>query len=94
MSGGYFNYQQYKITEIADQIQEAIDNNDSDELDRYGDSRGRGYSFAIIARFREAVKALRLAQVYAQRCDWLLSDDDGEDSFIRRLESDLRGLEE
>jgi hypothetical protein len=94
MSGGYFDYQQYQIAQIADDIEMVIENNDCQRLNEYGDRVGRGYSFATIARFREAVQALRLAQVYAQRIDWLLSDDDGEDSFSRRLESDLRGLGE
>lgn len=42
---------------------------------------------------KEAVKALRVAQVYAQRVDWLLSGDDGEESFLRRLEEELKKIE-
>lgn len=32
------------------------------------------------------------AQVYAQRIDWLLSGDDGEDNFHLRLKEDLANL--
>jgi hypothetical protein len=42
---------------------------------------------------KEAVKALKIAQVYAQRVDWLLSGDDGEESFLRRLDDELKKLE-
>ena len=38
---------------------------------------------------REAIKQLKIAAVYAQRVDWLLSGDDGEESFIERLEENL-----
>jgi hypothetical protein len=33
-----------------------------------------------------------MAQVYAHRVDWLLSGDDGEESFLRRLAEDLKNL--
>jgi hypothetical protein len=35
---------------------------------------------------------LKIAQVYAQRVDWLVSGDDGEESFITRLDEDLNKL--
>ena len=94
MSGGYFDYQQYKIAQIDDEIEMVIANNGCQRVNEWGDKVGRGYSPEVIARFREAVRSLRLAQVYAQRIDWLLSDDDGEDSFLRRLEADLKEVEE
>jgi hypothetical protein len=93
MSGGHFNYSQYQIIQIADDIETVIFNNNDDTLDEYGDRRGRHYNDDVIARFREAVKVLRVAYVYAQRADWLLSDDDGEDSFISRMDAELSGLD-
>ena len=36
---------------------------------------------------------LRKAAIYAQRIDWLLSGDDGEESFIRRLYDELEQLD-
>ena len=41
---------------------------------------------------KEAVKALKIAQEYAQRVDWLLSGDDGDESFLRRIDEDLKNL--
>ena len=50
------------------------------------------YSKETVAEFRKAVRLLRKAYVYAQRIDWLLSGDDGEDNFHRRLKEDLKEL--
>ena len=51
------------------------------------------YPDEVIEKFKEAVKILRAAETYAHRIDWLLSNDDGEDSFLRRLKEDLEALE-
>ena len=93
MSGGYFNYDQHRIGNIADDIDTLINSNDSEERDRWGDRLGHGYPPEVIARFREAVSALRRAEVYAQRVDWLVSGDDGEGAFLERLAEELGALE-
>lgn len=51
-----------------------------------------GYSKETIREFKKAIKLLKQAEVYAQRIDWLLSGDDGEDSFHDRLKADLEEL--
>ena len=81
MSGGKFDYNQYKIGYIAESIRAYMDRNDE------------GFNKKTLARFKDAVLALQIAQVYAQRIDWLLSGDDGEDTFHRRLEEDLLKIE-
>ena len=43
---------------------------------------------------KEAVNALRIAQEYAQRVDWLLSGDDGEETFLSRLQENLNKINE
>lgn len=90
MSGGHFNHDQYRIGQIADDIQILIDTNDSQARDHWGDPLGRGYPPEVIQRFREAVACLRTAQIYAQRVDWLVSGDDAPDSFLARLEEELK----
>ena len=92
MSGGHFDYQQYRIGQIADDIQLLIDNNDSMERNEWGDPRGRNYPEEVLDKFREAVKVLRTAQVYAQRIDYLVCGDDGEESFLKRLEKELKDV--
>lgn len=92
MSGGHFDYQQYRLHDIAQSISELIESNDDTAENQFGDRIGRGYSPETIARFREAIHALRVAEVYAQRVDWLVSCDDSEDCFHRRLADDLAKL--
>jgi hypothetical protein len=93
MSGGHFNYDQYKLEYIADSIQELIASNNDESLNEWGDRVGHGYSADTIAEFEKAVKYLRLAFIYAHRVDWLVSCDDGEDSFHSRLKEELEKFE-
>ena len=89
MSGGRFNYKQHTLLDMADDIGSQILTNDSTEKNEWGDNIGNRYSPETIAEFEKAVKALKLAYVYAQRIDWLLSGDDGEDSFHWLLKAQL-----
>ncbi len=109
MSGGAFQYDQYKIGYIADQIEHEIEKNgrkktteelkdeswrDAEWYETYPeDEYNHAYPAEIIEKFKEAVKALRVAQVYAQRVDWLLSGDDGEEAFLKRLQQELEELQ-
>jgi len=79
---------------VADEIRRLIETNDCQELDRYGDRIGRGYGPAVIAKFRDAERTCRLASAMAQRVDWLVSDDDGPDSFLERWDIELAKLAE
>ena len=45
-----------------------------------------------IKEFQEAYIKCREAGIYAQRIDWFVSGDDGEDSFHQRLKEDLDRL--
>lgn len=89
MSGGYFQYDQYKIGQIADEVEQLIRSNDDTTPNDWGERKGRDYTAETIAEFRKGLHALRVAQIYAQRIDWLVSCDDGEDSFHSRLREDL-----
>ncbi len=108
MSGGHFNYDQYKIGYIADSIEQEIERNgrektreemkaegwkDPNWYEKYPEDKFYyEYPPEVIEQFKVAVKKLREAQVYAHRVDWLLSSDDGEESFLRRLKEDLEKL--
>lgn len=50
------------------------------------------YTEETINEFRKGVEILKKARIYAQRIDWLLSCDDGEESFHRRLNAELEQL--
>jgi hypothetical protein len=100
MSGGRFNYDQYKINEIVEAIQDVIDNNkvpySQKELRRdtwlTPGSMRYEYEDETIEKFKEGADILKRAYVYAQRIDWLLSSDDGESTFHERLKKDLEKL--
>jgi hypothetical protein len=89
MSGGHFRYQQYRMRDIAQEIEELIASNNSTELNRWGDEMGRGYSDETLDQFRQALHFLHMAEIYTQRIDWLVSGDDSEECFHRRLADDL-----
>jgi hypothetical protein len=92
MSGGHFDYNQYRIGYIADAVEELIASNNDDSVNSWGDTIGRFYSEETIAEFRKGLHYLRLAEIYAQRIDWLVGDDDSEVSFHSRLKEELEQL--
>ena len=92
MSGGHFQYKQWEIGNVADEVEQLILTNDSEEKDEWGDRKGYHYSPETIEEFKKGLVLLRQAYVYAQRIDWLVSGDDGEDSFHRRLKFELEKL--
>ena len=94
MSGGHFNYKQYEIGYIVDDIQQIIDCYERDETDDCGQKYRERYTPEEIAKFKEGCFFLEMGQIYAQRIDWLLSGDDGTDSFFRRLTHDINELKE
>jgi len=108
MSGGRFEYNQYKIRMIAEDIEQEIINSgrkktpeeikndyrDKDWFEKYPEDLNHyEYPPEIIEEFRNAVSALKIAEIYAQRVDWLLSGDDSDESFLKRLKDDLDKLE-
>ena len=111
MSGGYFEYQQYHINEIAESIRRIIDKNgkkisrkklkewhflNDEEIDELSSDDYRLYEYnypdEVIKEMKKGYTILKKASVYAQRIDWLVSGDDGEESFIAKLKEDLNKL--
>lgn len=89
MSGGHFDYFQYRIGDVEDEIKELISSNEDSSLDEYDCPIGRFYSLETIEEFKMAVEYLKLARIYAQRIDWLVCGDYGEDTFHKRLKEDI-----
>lgn len=89
MSGGYFNYNQYRLFDMEEAIKELIESNDDQSLDDWGAKRGREYSPEIIEKFKEALITLEKTRNMVQRIDYLVSDDDGPESFLRRWKEDV-----
>lgn len=106
MSGGAFDYKQFHIGDIADSIQSELDQQGKEKskeelwmsksyYNEYPEERFNiTYPEDVQEIFKKGIKLLRKAHVYAQRIDWYLSGDDGEDSLIKRLKEELKKLEE
>ena len=113
MSGGYYEYAQYHINDIANAIEEYINGYSLDEEDindyiksRWLEDKEKeyirknkhtkpnpfDYNKETIKELKKGLAILRKAYIYAQRIDWLLSGDDGEESFHKRLKEELDNL--
>ena len=106
MSGGKFGYLQSRLQwEVITEIEDIISKNNVevpyDELYPYdkawinehpGDKiYYYNFSDEVIEKFKEGIEAISKAYIYIQRIDWLLSDDDGPETFLNRLKQDLEG---
>jgi hypothetical protein len=108
MSGGAFDYKQYNISMIADEIEQTIERSgrpktkeelkdegwkDFEWYEKYPEDLNHyKYPDDVIEEFKKGLDILRKAHVYAQRIDWLISGDDGVESFHRRLKEELDKL--
>ena len=105
MSGGRFSYKQWHIDNIADQIEQEVilsgkpipkqkwsyyERQEFEETHKH--PMNYAYPDSVLRRMEEAVYALRAAAIFAQRVDYLLSGDDGEESFEERLSKELSEL--
>ena len=105
MSGGAFEYKQNQIDWIIDGIEDHLESMGKEKGDvndpyrkefysKYPEARiYRVESEAVQERMRHAIRALKIAKIYAQRVDWYLSGDDGEESFLERLDRELDNLD-
>lgn len=81
MSGDTFDGAMFINGEMEEVILESIE--------KYGED----FSEKTIDALLDAVKAMRLARLLAERVDYLLSGDDSEETFHERLEEELNELE-
>ena len=92
MSGGTFEYKQYRIQELIEDMElllqrvdkEPIDSFECDSLKNYIDDKDR---FKKIVE--KNIDLLKKSYIYTQRIDWFIAGDDGEETFYERLEEDL-----
>lgn len=93
MSGGHFDYQEWRIEDIADEIEQRIVNSENPE------NVGEEQRWCIVEssealkEMKRGLKIIRQAYIYAHRIDYLFSGDDCEESFVRRTRKELANLE-
>ena len=80
MSGGYFDYIQFKINDAADEINKLIHSNNIKDEWEYSNN----YNENTLLKFKRAELILRIVAEMVQRIDWLVSGDDNEESFHLR----------
>lgn len=88
MSGGYFDYNQYRLSDIINKLDER------DAMIKQGKDDGQDIDVLTFDEHTEdliqdAKIIAQLAQIFLQRVDWLLSGDDGPEAFKSRIKSDL-----
>ncbi len=101
MSGGHFNYKQYEIGIIADEIERHILRCENKVPKDWGedDENGKYVPYVheepeeILNRMKEGLMYLRKAYIFTHEIDYYLSCDTGPESFIERLEEELSKLE-
>lgn len=91
MSGGKFEYIQYRIDQAADELNSYIRRCVDEIQDEYGSKPE--YAKETLEKFRECETTLRRAAAMLQRVDWLASGDDGEKSFHCRWDEELEKLD-
>ena len=90
MSGGYFEYNQYKLEVMAEEIESLIENNNKIHVNTYGDFMAPpDLDSEIIEKFKETAYNLRRTREMVQRIDWLLCADDSEKSFKEGWEKEI-----
>lgn len=107
MSGGHWDYVQYRFTDVSEDIEKLIEKNGhlktdeelkeenwhgNDWYEKYPEDKFHyKYPEEVIEEFKKGAEIIKLAQIYMHRIDWLLSGDDGEESFLTRLKKELNG---
>jgi hypothetical protein len=100
MSGGYFDYNQYRIQEIADTLRSLSegenleflrDVTESSDGDRKQSEENLKDFLITIGFLADQLEACRIA---VHRIDWLLSWDDSYETFVERLQEDVDKFEE
>jgi hypothetical protein len=89
MSGGYFDYIQGSLDNTIDTLRDLIIDEEAGYPTESPCPYLHEFSKETLAEFKKGLEYVKLAQIYLQRIDWLVSDDDGEDDFHQRLKEDL-----
>jgi hypothetical protein len=76
MSGGEYNYVQYRLQDVASDIEHLLERTDLSE--------------ETMRKIKIAANTVSAAAIMIQRVDYLVCGDDGEDSFNKRWNEELK----
>ena len=91
MSGGHFDYVQYRIDDAAETLERYIARCEKGDADAYGNKPE--HTERTLAKFRECERTLRRAYAMLHRVDYLISGDDSEASFFKRWDEEVPSTE-
>lgn len=93
MSGGYFDYNCFRISQFADELKHEIEINNDESINEYGDKRGFGFEKETLSRLVTAQAIIETASKLSREIEWLYSGDHGEESFNRLVDRIMAGLD-
>ena len=85
MSGGTFEYRQRELLNLLEELDTYFKIYEKEEPDEI--------PYEVYNKYNKAIKILRTAYIYLQRFDWLFAGDDDYESFLRRVDDDLKELD-
>lgn len=84
MSGGYFDYENYRLNDIADRLESLVALHDEKRLPEYY----ANFSEKTYEIFRQTVIECRKLERTLHHIDYLLEGDHVEDTFLKRMNHD------
>lgn len=88
MSGEMFDYKEFWIEQLADELEVAIFNEET----KIKENSPWCYSKDTIKFMKRVHKRLREDYIYMKRLAYVLSGDDGEEQLMPRIKEDLEEL--
>ena len=77
MSGGHFEYKQFHMNDIKDELINLVETNNIPDENGYV----RNYSKETIDKFKKVIKKLKKAEFFVNRIDLLVSGDISEEDL-------------
>ncbi len=87
MSGGHFQYDEFKMQHMAEQIDFEIQHNDLPDP-QYGQTNG--YSKEVLFYMQYTRDALMHSHKMTKHLDYLLSGDTGQEDYLERVKNELQ----
>lgn len=83
MSGGHYNYMQFHINTIAEQIKKDVEDHSKEEPYTFA----RDYTKATLRKLLFLADLLTVASDLTKDADWLYSGDDSEETFNKHFDA-------
>lgn len=84
MSGGSFDYNCFRISQFADDLEARISEIELDTEEYYIENKDK-----MLSAFKDSLKVIRLAGRLAHHIEWFFSGDHGEESFLKLYNRDI-----